>query len=305
MLNVSKRFTALIAASLVVLTACVSTQSPAPVVSAASLPSQAFPPPPVEPIVGQLLRESALFADSSSPIVLCTAQAGRLAIQRFKSGRYLVSLSDTARCRGQTPKEAWVNAINVDYADEALLPLLKRVTERPNLVIDMAYAGNKIFCDGATCKINEPLYGKARCYAAPAVADALVQAADVLSRRDPTARLRVLDCYRPIDVQIEMFKRVADPVWVAQPKPPRYGGHNRGVAIDLTVERDGVPIDMGSAFDAFSAVSGYDPKLVSAAAHLNRTLLRDVFLATGFRPYDAEWWHFSLPIDTRAMNFPL
>jgi zinc D-Ala-D-Ala dipeptidase len=77
------------------------------------------------------------------------------------------------------------------------------------------------------------------------------------------------------------------------------------VAIDLTIERNGVALDMGSAFDAFSDISNYDSKQVPAAAHANRTQLRELMVAAGFRPYDAEWWHFSLPIETRAMNFPL
>jgi hypothetical protein len=207
MLNVSKLCAVLASASILALTACVSTQAPAPIADATPSNKPTAPPPPVEPIVGQVLRESALFTDPSSRTPICSAQPGSLAVQRFHAGRYLVSLNASSRCRSETPKEAWVNANDVDYSDDSMLPHLKRIAELPNLVIDMAYAGNKIFCDGTNCKITEPLYGKARCYAAPAVADALVRAADALSQRDPAARLRVLDCYRPIDMQIEMLKR--------------------------------------------------------------------------------------------------
>jgi D-alanyl-D-alanine dipeptidase len=245
--------------------------------------------PPVELIVGELVRDSQLFGDVKSTSVLCNLQSGRISIQRFQAGRYFVQLNANARCAAGAVTSGWVSAKDVDYNDNALLPLLKRVIETPNLRIDMAYAGTQIFCEEGRCKINEALYGKGRCYAIPVVADALAKAANALALSDPSARLVVLDCYRPIDVQIEMFKRVADPVWVAQPVPPRYGGHNRGVAIDLTIERNGKLLDMGSAFDAFNDVSNYDPKQVPGAAHANRTLLRELMISNGFRPYDAEW----------------
>jgi D-alanyl-D-alanine dipeptidase len=169
--------------------------------------------------------------------------------------------------------------------------------------------GDRIFCDDKTCLIREPLAGLNRCYLAPAAAAKLAAAAKSLNARDPALRLRVWDCYRPIDVQIEMFQRVANPEWVAEPKPPRYGGHNRGVAVDVTIERDGVALDMGSAFDLFTKVSNYDAKGISPAAAANRKLLRDLMIEAGLRPYDGEWWHFSLPAaeqaDLKALNFPL
>jgi D-alanyl-D-alanine dipeptidase len=272
--------------------------------------------PPVDTIKATLLRDAPLFADAKSSLVFCMARAGDAVLQRFSSGRYAIDLSIANRCvvsesgnsnvsEKLNVTSLWANASDVDFNDAALAPSLVRVDESAQIRVDMAYAGRKIFCTSDHCKINEPLYGKARCYAAPAVADALKRAGAMLVAHDASARLLILDCYRPINVQIEMFERVNDPVWVARPKPPRYGGHNRGVAIDLTIERNGTPLDMGGAFDAFSDVSNYDAKVVSAAAHANRTLLRDTMIAAGFRPYDAEWWHFSLPINTRAMNFPL
>jgi D-alanyl-D-alanine dipeptidase len=203
-------------------------------------------------------------------------------------------------------REVWVDAKRVDIADPAYAPALARVNEQPGLRIDMAYAGSKIFCDDKqVCRINEPLYANARCYAAPAVADALARAARALVARDASAKLVILDCYRPIYVQERMFSLVNDPVWVAQPKGPRYGGHNRAVAIDLTIEKNGMQLDMGSPFDAFDDRSEHNSTKVSEAARANRAMLRELMIGNGFRPYDAEWWHFSLPIDTPALNFPL
>lgn len=255
---------------------------------------------------GELLRDSALFLGAREQDARCTVPSGPVALRSFTNRRYAIEWSTPLDCGGRTRvTSGWVSEADVDYADAALAPLLTRIAPSASLGVDMAYAGSKIFCDGAACKINEPLYGKNRCYLAPAAATAVQRAAAAIARSDPSLRLLLLDCYRPVDVQIEMFKRVNDPVWVARPTPPRFGGHNRGVAIDLTIERNGVMLDMGAPFDAFSALSNYDSKVVSATAHRNRTLLRDTMIAAGFKPYDAEWWHFYLPIETRAMNFPL
>jgi zinc D-Ala-D-Ala dipeptidase len=263
--------------------------------------------PPIEAIDGTLRSDAPLFLTAREKAPLCTAAPGAVQILHFAAGRYNVQLPAGTTCAPASvnAQSGWVDARFVDYADEALAPPLTRVQERAGLRVDMAYAGNKIFCDVDRCKINEPLYGKGRCYVRPEVATQLDAAVQALLARDASLRLVVLDCYRPIDVQVEMFKRVNDPIWVAQPKPPRYGGHNRGVAIDLTIERNGKALDMGSTFDAFSHVSNYDAAKVNTIAHANRTLLRDVMVAAGFRPYDAEWWHFSLPVESRAMNFPL
>jgi D-alanyl-D-alanine dipeptidase len=289
-----------LAASFALLTACAS---PPPANT-----SERAESPPTEKIRGVLLRDSSLFPEARSWAAssLCTARKGSVFIHRFRAGRFFVELTSSEQCGvNVSVKEGWVDATDVDFDDTALAPLLTRVKESANLRINMNYAGNKIFCDSGTCKINEPLYGKNRCYVAPPVAEGLMRAAQSLAQRDPSARLLLLDCYRPIAVQIEMFERVSDPVWVARPEPPRYGGHNRGVAIDLTIERNGVAVNMGSAFDVFNDVSNYDPKVVNAEAHGNRTLLREAMIAAGFRPYDAEWWHFWLPMEARAMNFPL
>jgi zinc D-Ala-D-Ala dipeptidase len=255
---------------------------------------------------GELLRDSALFFDARGEEAQCTVPSGPVSVRSFRHHRYAIVWATPLNCGGSNRvTSGWVSEADVDYADAALAPLLTRVVPGPSLVVAMAYAGDKIFCDGSECKITEPLYGKNRCYLAPAAASALQKAAAILAGMDASLRLSLLDCYRPVDVQIEMFKRVNDPVWVARPTPPRFGGHNRGIAVDLTLEKNGVALDMGAPFDAFSALSNYDDKVVSAAAHANRTLLRDTMIAAGFKPYDAEWWHFYLPVETRAMNFPL
>ncbi|MEO7278425.1 MAG: M15 family metallopeptidase [Casimicrobium sp.] len=292
-----------IACTFIALTAC-STSVERGAAKAPSAEAGIALPNDVTP--GALLRESELFSDAQGGNARCIAPSGQIAIRAFRHHRYAVEWITPFNCGGSVPATSgWVNESDVDYAGAALEPLLILVTPSSSLSINMAYASNKIFCDSGACKITEPLYGKNRCYLAPEAALALERAQVAAVRTDRGLSLKLLDCYRPVAVQIEMFKQVNDPVWVARPAAPRFGGHNRGIAVDLTLERDGLPLDMGGSFDAFSAVSQYDYPAVSATAKRNRTLLREIMIAAGFKTYDAEWWHFYVPGETRAMGFPL
>lgn len=271
-----------------------------------STPTVATLAPP-QSVAGTILMATRAHAGAQTVASLCEVWPSDVRVIRFEANRFLVQLAASESCGARFPnREAWLDASKVEVADAAYAPALARVRDQRGLRIDMAYAGNKIFCDDKqVCRINEPLYANARCYAAPQVADALARAAAALAARDATAKLVILDCYRPIYVQERMFSLVNDPVWVAQPKGPRYGGHNRAVAIDLTIEKNGVLLDMGSPFDAFDDRSEHNSPKVSDAARANRAMLRELMIGNGFRPYDAEWWHFSLPIETPALNYPL
>jgi D-alanyl-D-alanine dipeptidase len=256
-------------------------------------------------VVAQIVRNTLVFDSQSSPKARCEIRAQSARVWRFSNGRVLVD----AHCHDKraTDNLMWVSASDVDIADAAYAPLV-RVLPGAGLQIDMAYTGGRIFCDAAgACKINQALYAQPRCYARPEVAAALAKAAADVAQRDAALTLQVLDCYRPVYVQQRMFALVADPKWVAEPKPPRYGGHNRGVAIDLTILRNGKALDMGTAFDAFDALSEFTPEGtgLSAQQQTNRVLLRELMVAHGFRPYDGEWWHFSMPLDVPALNLPL
>jgi D-alanyl-D-alanine dipeptidase len=265
-------------------------------------------PAPAQPIDGTIVNAARAYASARSDVSLCELAPAAARAQRFESGRFLVTIPAADACAAKFEKaSAWIDARNLRIDDAAYA--LARVSEQPGLRIDMAYTGNRIFCDDRTqrCLINEALYAQSRCYVAPKVAEALANAAKAIVAQDSAMRLVVLDCYRPIYVQERMFALVANPEWVAQPKPPRYGGHNRAVAVDLTIEKNGVALDMGSPFDAFDERSNYreDGRGISPEQQRNRNTLRALMIGAGFRPYDGEWWHFSLPIETQALNMPL
>ena len=65
---------------------------------------------------------------------------------------------------------------------------------------------------------------------------------------------------------------------------------------------------MGTPFDFFSPRSWPSDRSVSAEAQANRALLAQAMRKRGFRPYDKEWWHFTLrhePYPETYFDFPV
>ena len=82
------------------------------------------------------------------------------------------------------------------------------------------------------------------------------------------------------------------------------------VALSLAVpsNADARELDLGSPFDFFSPTSWPSDTSVSDQAQKNRALLAAVMTRGGFRPYDKEWWHFTLnnePFPDTYFDFPV
>lgn len=107
--------------------------------------------------------------------------------------------------------------------------------------------------------------------------------------------LLIYDAYRPYHVTEAMFKIVPNDLYAADPR--KGSGHNRGVAIDLSMVnlKTNKPVAMPTDFDDFTmkAHENYSPPDPTVAA--NRKLLRDTMLQHGFKGSSTEWWHFYLP----------
>ena len=86
-------------------------------------------------------------------------------------------------------------------------------------------------------------------------------------------------------------------------------GHSRGSTDrSHTGAADGHELDMGTPFDFFSPRSWPAAANVSAEAKANRALLAAAMRRHGFRPYDKEWWHFTLshePFPDTYFDFPV
>ena len=73
-----------------------------------------------------------------------------------------------------------------------------------------------------------------------------------------------------------------------------HSGHSRGSTIDLTLTRDGVPVDMGTGFDFMGEESHHNAPTVTPSQAEMRTLLCGIMACAGFVPYENEWWHYRL-----------
>jgi len=178
----------------------------------------------------------------------------------------------------------------------------------PSLVVDLRYVTNGNF-------VGQPIdgYVKSRCILTTEAAAALKRVQEDLAPY--RLGLKVFDAYRPqraVDHFVRWSKDEADQrtkekfyPQVAKRELFREGyiaarsSHSRGSTVDLTLislARREAPqeLDMGTAFDFFGRESWVDNKKVTPQHRANRLLLRELMSKHGFRPYDKEWWHFTL-----------
>jgi zinc D-Ala-D-Ala dipeptidase len=190
------------------------------------------------------------------------------------------------------------------------------------LVVDMRYFGDHNF-------VGEKIdgYERPRCLLSTQAANALAAVARDLDVRG--LGLKAFDCYRP-QRAVAHFVRWAQKIDDVKRKGEFYpdvdkrnlfkegyiaerSGHSRGSTLDLTLVRraptkGAAELDMGSPFDFFSPTSWPSDKSVSAEAQDSRALLAAAMTRGGFRPYDKEWWHFTLvdePFPDTYFDFPV
>lgn len=116
-------------------------------------------------------------------------------------------------------------------------------------------------------------------------------------------RLKIFDAYRPqcaVDRFVEWAKDLDDTRMKEYFYPE--------------LEKE---VDMGCTYDYFGVAShpdvmpgqevgAYQP--ITQQQYDNRMILRQAMLAHGFKPYDCEWWHFTLadePYPDTYFRFPL
>ncbi len=105
--------------------------------------------------------------------------------------------------------------------------------------------------------------------------------------------LLIWDAFRPVSAQFKLWEICPDPAYVANPETG-YSSHSRGSTVDITlVTLDGDPVEMPTDFDDFTAMADRDYSDVSEEAAANAGLLEEAMMVAGFKPYSAEWWHYS------------
>ena len=151
-------------------------------------------------------------------------------------------------------------------------------------------------------------------------------------------RLKIYDSYRPqmgVDHFVRWGKELGDTLMRQYFYPnevkdslfikgyiAEQSGHSRGSTLDLTLfdMRTEKEVDMGGTFDWFGREShpdcGGNPETgeyrqndtVTATQFANRMILRNAMMRHGFKPYDCEWWHFTLkdePFPDTYFHFPV
>jgi D-alanyl-D-alanine dipeptidase len=189
----------------------------------------------------------------------------------------------------------------------------------PNLAVEMRYAGEHNFVGRRVDGYEAPV-----CLMTRQTAVALVQVQGDLAARG--LGLKVFDCYRPARA-VAHFVRWARDIRDTKTKAEFYpavdkrelfalgyiaaqSGHSRGSTVDIGLVRlaDGGEPDLGTPFDTFSPRSWPSDTTVGAEAQRNRALLAAAMRRRGFRPYEKEWWHFTLrdePFPATYFDFPV
>jgi zinc D-Ala-D-Ala dipeptidase len=157
----------------------------------------------------------------------------------------------------------------------------------PNIVLDLKYATTDNFMK---IKLYPPIKTT---YLRKEAAIALQKVQQELNKQG--LGLKIFDAYRPYHVTEKMWEPVQDDRYAADPK--KGSGHNRGVAIDLTIIDLKIKkeLNMGTGFDNFSDTAHTDFIHLPQQVLQNRNLLKTTMEKNGFKVLDTEWWHFYLP----------
>ncbi len=181
-------------------------------------------------------------------------------------------------------------------------------------LVDPTALSSKILYDGSYARQGLP-GAMETCLLRETVARKLTQAADKLP---PEYSILIFDALRPLSVQRaiyedfrarflrekpgiseeELEQLLSD--FVAKPvkRSERPAPHTTGGAVDLTLCKDGLPLDMGTGFDDLTALAHTDwfeyscPPLLEPVRD-NRRLLYNLMTSVGFVNYACEWWHYA------------
>lgn len=190
------------------------------------------------------------------------------------------------------PTESNPNSLTKETSVTAKIPLesvndttfvnLKDYSQ--DFVYDMKYATADNF-------LKEKVYDCAECYLRVKTVKAMMKANDKFMEKG--FKIKIYDCYRPLDIQKKMWAIVSNPEYVANPSKGSI--HNRGGAIDISlVDKNGSELDMGTKFDFFGIEAGHNYDKLPKNVLSNRKLLKKILLRYNFKSFDSEWWHYNL-----------
>jgi len=162
----------------------------------------------------------------------------------------------------------------------------------PDILVELKYASEGNFT-------GQRIYSFQSVFLRYGTVRKLLLARDIL--RTQGLGLKLWDGYRPVSAQFALWEVCPDPRYVANPETG-FSSHSRGNTVDITlVDEAGQELTMPTGFDNFSALADRDYSDCTPEAAENARLLEQIMEKHGFKPYKAEWWHFtdtdSYPVD--------
>jgi len=189
-------------------------------------------------------------------------------------------------------KRLLIDSLNIirsdDFLDGVMLDLpnwvmVNLVQFNNDFIIDIPYATTQNIT-------GMQLYECNKCYLLYQTVKDLLKAQELFEKKG--FKVKLLDCYRPFDVQKILYNAFPVSGYVADP----IGGsiHNRGTAVDLTlVDADGNELNMGSEYDELSVRSNHGYIGFEDTVLQNRKLLRETMNSCNFVTIRLEWWHYN------------
>lgn len=187
-----------------------------------------------------------------------------------------------ASCKSQTV--AVIKTKSAEIVNDTTFVNLKNYSN--DFLYDMKYATLDNF-------LKAKVYDCAECFLRFKTVKALIEANNSFMKKG--YKIKLFDCYRPLDIQKKMWKIVPNPSYVADPSKGSI--HNKGGAVDITlVDATGKELDMGTPFDFFGLEAAHNYPKFSQEIKDNRELLKTVMIENGFNIFDSEWWHYNLKV---------
>lgn len=153
-----------------------------------------------------------------------------------------------------------------------------------DFVYDMKYATSDNF-------LKAKVYDCGECFLRLKTVKALINANNSFMKLG--FKIKLYDCYRPLDVQKKMWAIVSNPKYVAN--PAKGSIHNKGGAVDISlVDLSGNELEMGTKFDFFGEEASHNYLKLSDKIIDNRKLLKSIMINFKFNSLDSEWWHYNL-----------
>jgi D-alanyl-D-alanine dipeptidase len=199
----------------------------------------------------------------------------------FKPFLLIVTFFVLFSCKSQVSLSLMEKENLTTIADTTFVNLKDYSTD---FVYDMKYATTDNF-------LKARVYDCAECFLRLKTVNAMIEANKKFMKKG--YKIKLYDCYRPLDIQKRMWDIVPNPIYVANPKKGSI--HNRGGAVDITlVDKEGKELDMGTSFDFFGIEASHGYLNVTEEVKKNRRLLKKIMKRNNFNSFDSEWWHYNL-----------